>query len=234
MKTRTVITIKSIILMVGLNTTACKQSTLLAGKPCSLNYEQDLADYQDQLNNGTATEEDAPVACELPIQDPEGQLAVNIVMRDFTQEQEDKMLDAVERLKLVINSTEFRDRVINHTYQGEKTFVDNAGLSNEEIYQKIMEGAEILLPEVDHEMDVDVTMYYKSSSTVGYTYPDTTRTWVNSRFFNGYTPGQVAANVTHEWTHKLGFEHSFYNNSARPYSVPYAVGSIIEELVDSM
>ena len=32
----------------------------------------------------------------------------------------------------------------------------------------------------------------------------------------------------HEWLHKIGFEHSYYNNSDRPYTVPYAIGEIVE------
>jgi hypothetical protein len=233
MKTRTMITIKSLLLLAGLNATSCKKS-MITTKACSLNYQEALANHQEQVASGEASEEDAPRECEYPEAEPGANLGVNLVMRNFTDEQEAKMIDAVERIKIVINSVDFKDRVIGHTYNGERVFVDNNGLTNEEIYEKIMEGAEDLIPEVDQEMDVDVTMYYKRSSTVGYTYPDTTRTWVNSRFFMGYTTGQVAANVTHEWTHKIGFGHSFYNNPSRPYSVPYAVGSIIEELVDSM
>lgn len=202
---------------------------------CTLNYEADMAEYQRAIESGEITADSpAPIACEIPSTDPEAGLDVNLVMRDFTSVQEEKMLKAVERLKLAINSVEFKEKVLNHKVGEEFTFVDNAGLSNEEIYKKIMEGKEDLLPEIDYEMDVDVTMYYKSSSTVGYTYPDTTRTWVNSRFFNGYSLGEVAGNVSHEWTHKLGFEHSFSNNSKRPYSVPYAVGTIVREIVDQM
>ena len=219
--------------MAGLNAASCKNS-MVSTKACSLNYEQDMAQHRKLLADEQATDADEPRECQYPSKDPDANLGVNLVMRDFTDTQEKKMLDAVERIKIVINSIEFKERVIGHTYNGERVFVDNNGLTNEEVYQKIMDGAEDLLPEIDNEMDIDVTMYYKRTSTVGYTYPDTTRTWVNSRFFNGYTPGQVAANVTHEWTHKIGFGHSFYNNPSRPYSVPYAIGSINEELVDSM
>ena len=234
MKTRTVTTtLKALFLIGTLNLTGCKEA-VLAGKTCSLNYEEDLQRHQEQVANGEATDEDAPRECEYPVQEPNANLGVNLVMRNFTTEQEAKMLDAVERIKIVINSIDFKERVVGHTYNGKRTFVDNNGLTNEEVYQKIMEGAEELVPEIDEEMDVDVTMYYKRTSTVGYTYPDTTKTWVNSRFFNGYTPGQVAANVTHEWTHKIGFGHAFRSNPSRPYSVPYAIGSIIEELVESM
>lgn len=233
MKTRIVDAIKAIILTSTIGFAGCKEA-IIAGKPCSLNYKEDYNKFLEQLASGEVTEQDAPRECSFPTREPGANLGVNLVMRNFTSEQERKMLDAVERIKIVINSMDFKDRVLAHTYNGKRTFVDNNDMTNEEIYQKIMDGAEILLPKVDEFMEVDVTMYYKRSSTVGYTYPDTTRTWVNSRFFNGYTPGQVAANVTHEWTHKLGFGHDFKSTPSRPYSVPYAIGTIIEDIVDGM
>ncbi len=236
MKTRTKKHTKKLsrLLFISVMAYSCNEGTMLT-QSCSLEFDQDMAKYQEQIANGEISSDTAaPIACEVLDQDPEGNLTVNIQMRDFNDEQEEKMLVAVEKIKIVINSVEFKQRVLNHTYNQERTFVDNNGLTNDEIYQKIMEGKEDLLPVIDNEMDVDVTMYYKRSSTVGYTYPDTTRTWINSNFFNGYTHGQVASNVVHEWTHKIGFSHDYRHNDARPYSVPYAIGSIIEELVDSM
>jgi hypothetical protein len=155
-------------------------------------------------------------------------------MNNFNESQIIKMNKAIEKIKIVINSTEFKDRVLAHTYKGEVTFVQNDGLTNLEVYEKIMTGAESLNLVRDQEMDIDVTMYYKNNSTVGYTYPSTPRTWVNSKFFNKYTHSQVAKNVVHEWTHKVGFGHDFKRTSRRPYSVPYAVGSIIEDLINEL
>lgn len=216
--------------------TACNEK-VLTSTPCSIELALDDT-YQEMLNDDQSnqgdSDQEAIRPCLIPEQDPMANLAINVSLTNFNETQEAKMQEALKRLKLVINSVEFKERVLNHTYSGEKTFVENNGLSNEEIYYKIMDGAEDLLPEVDQEMDLDITMYYKYSSTVGYTYPNTTRIWVNSRFFNGYSYGQVAANATHEWTHKLGFGHSYYNNSSRPYTVPYGIGSIISDLVDSM
>jgi len=230
MRTNKIIT----VLALGSLLVSCKAQLPNAAE-CVLDLDTALTEYQAQIESGEITAETpAPVACEVPDKDPEAGLTVSINMRDFTAEQEEKMHKAVERLKIAINSVQFKEKILNHKYKDEFTFVDNGGLSNEEIYKKIMEGAEVLIPELDYEMDVDVTMYYKRSSTVGYTYPNTTRTWVNSRFFNAYTLGEVASNVAHEWTHKVGFEHDFNNNSARPYSVPYAVGAIIEEIIEGM
>ena len=217
--------------------TSCNEKLVVNSTPCSIELAQGdtYSELLDSNQDSTTQDgEDTIRPCVIPAQEPDANLAINVSLTNFTETQEAKMQEALKRLKLVINSTDFKERVLNHTYNGEKTFVENNGLSNEEIYEKIMQGAEDLLPEVDEEMDLDITLYYKYTSTVGYTYPNTTRIWVNSRFFNGYSYAQVAANAAHEWTHKLGFGHSFYNNASRPYTVPYGIGSIISELIESM
>lgn len=205
---------------------------------CVTDLQAAMDDYyalisDDNLDNDPAS---APVECDLPtpIAPSEQKLTINAVLRDFSATQEEKMREALRRAEIVLNSEEFKQRVLDFTWNGERQFNDNNGQSNEEIYETIMKGAETLLPEIDYEADLDITLYYKLSSTVGYTYPDTTRVWVNSRFFNGYNYGQVAANAIHEWTHKLGYGHDYNNNSDRPYSVPYGIGGIINQLVNNL
>lgn len=182
------------------------------------------------------SEQDAelPRECAIPEQAENGKVAINALLREFSEQDENKMRKALERLRLVLNSKEFKQRVLDHTYEGEKTFVDNNGLTNEEVYEVIMNGAEDLLPDVDHEADLDITLYHKNNSTVGYTYPNTIRIWVNKKFFANFTLGKVAGNAVHEWTHKLGFGHDFKRTVRRNYSVPYAIGTIVQEMVDSM
>lgn len=172
-----------------------------------------------------------------PLPDPEGdvpneafQFEASILFTNFEREQEDKVYRAIEIIKKVIASREFRSRVYNFTYEGERKFVDNLGHTNEEIYQILLNGSEDLKPEIDHEMDLDLELYYSWRNTVGYTYPDGLRIWMNTKFFNVYTPSEVAGNVFHEWTHKLGFVHDIQHSVRRDSSVPYALGYLIEEL----
>jgi hypothetical protein len=79
-------------------------------------------------------------------------------------------------------------------------------------------------------MDVELELYQNTSNTIGYTYPHTSRIWMNSKYFNKYTPVQVADNLFHEWLHKLGFDHAIKYTLRRNYSVPYAIGYLMEEL----
>lgn len=154
----------------------------------------------------------------------------NIEFHNFDAEQEAKVHKAVEIIKKVVQSKEFKDKVINFTYNGKKQFVDNKGMTNEQIYQALLDGREDLLPEVDNQMDLELKLYYSWTSTVGYTTPDVLLIHMNTKFFNPYTPSEVAGNVFHEWTHKLGFDHAQSYSVARDSSVPYAIGYLIEEL----
>lgn len=153
-----------------------------------------------------------------------------INMVNFPQDQEAKVLKAVELIKKVVSSPEFKERILSHTFDGKKGFVDNKGLSNEQIYQMIMDGSETLIPEKNGKMDVELELYEQSTNTIGYTYPHTSRIWVNTKYFNKYTPVQVADNLFHEWMHKLGFDHEIKYSKSRSYSVPYAIGYLVEEL----
>lgn len=209
---------------------AC-EAPLPQQEACALPGSGSSSQVAQNQNGNTAQE---PRECVLPEPALEAELTVNLSIRDFSAEKEAKLQDAIERMLIVINSEDFKQKVLNHEYQGVKTFVDNKGLSNEEVYQVLLDGAETLNGVVDHEMDLDLTLYYANNSTVGYTYPNTNRVWTNDKFFTTNSLGKVAGNIVHEWTHKLGFEHDFNSTARRNYSVPYAVGNIIQELVDSL
>lgn len=155
----------------------------------------------------------------------------NLLLVNFNATQQDKIIDAAERIKEVVGSLEFKEAILNHSYQGKKTFVDNGGLTNLQIYYRLLQGAEQLSPAKNNAVDAELELYYDgSATTVGYTTPNTKRIWMNTKFFNNFTPAQVAGNLTHEWLHKLGFGHAASSNSSRPYSVPYAIGYIMKKL----
>jgi hypothetical protein len=162
---------------------------------------------------------------------PEAQdFDINVSLTNFDANDEIKVRKAFDIIKKVVASKEFKTRVENFTYGGKKTFVDNDSFSNTDIYQKLLDGSEDLVPGMDHQMDLDLELYYSSRSTVGYTYATGIRIWMNTKFFDAYTPCEVAGNVFHEWTHKLGFTHASSYSLSRDSSVPYAIGYLVEEL----
>lgn len=148
-------------------------------------------------------------------------------------------LDLLERsrtvLEKVVNSEEFKQRVIHFTYQGQETFVQNNGYTNLQIYNQIIAGAEQTPTptEANGIMDLFVSLYtssYFGRNVIGYTDPTVHTIFMNSYFFNYADPTGVAGNMMHEWMHKLGYDHDFHATAQRPSSVPYAVGYIAEEL----
>jgi hypothetical protein len=162
-----------------------------------------------------------------------GTLTVNPVLRNFSETNERKMRGAIQLLERVVNSEEFKEAVLNYEYDGKNQFVQNNGMTNEQIYQHLMTGKENLFPEVDLEMDVDVSLYRQSwgrCSVVGYTTPTSPRIYVNRCFFNGFELQEVAGNLFHEWIHKMGFGHDYKPTERRPFSVPYALGYLMRTI----
>jgi hypothetical protein len=152
---------------------------------------------------------------------------INIKFINTTVSQQEKFDKAIDMIKQVVATEDFRSKVLNHTYSGKKTFVDNRGYTNAQIYQHILDGAEKLFPTKNNAIDMEVELYYANNSTVGYTYANSKRVWVNTKFFNTNSISAVATNLFHEWLHKVGYGHEVSYSVSRDYSVPYGVGRIL-------
>jgi hypothetical protein len=142
-----------------------------------------------------------------------------------------RVVASYEVIEQVVNSHSFKSRVINFRNSlGQRSFSSNRGMSNEQIYDFLMEGREIIRGEQTlGEMNFDVNRYYRGwSKVIGYVNMGRSNTiHVNGKFYSRYSISQVASNLTHEWIHLKGFTH----DSARDHdSVPYAIGYIVEEL----
>jgi hypothetical protein len=165
------------------------------------------------------------------------ELSVNANLINFSRTADrEKVLAGLELLKSVINSEEFRLRVLNHQWDGQTQFANNEGLSNEEILEKILRAEEYLSPTTTYVIDLELSLYTPKwwqagqRNVIGYTNPGEPRIYMNTNFFRGFTPAEVAGNLAHEWCHKLGFGHAFQETAERPYSVPYAVGYMVRDL----
>jgi hypothetical protein len=154
----------------------------------------------------------------------------NVSFINFTREQENKVLDAVDLIKQVLASEAFKKKILNFTYKGKKAFIDNNGLTNAQVYKKILEASEKLNPGKNNTMDITVETYFTDANVIGYTMPSINKIYMNRKYFNNFTPVQISSNMVHEWLHKLGFGHDYESTPTRPYSVPYAVGYIVKAL----
>ncbi len=157
---------------------------------------------------------------------------VRTTLIGFSTQQEKKVNAASRLIRKIVRSAEFKDKILNHAWKGKKRFADNGGLTNEQIYQKILKGTERqtnLGP--NNTMDLEIELYTDYDSiTIGYTYPSIVRIYMNRKYFNKFRPFQVADNMMHEWLHKIGFTHAVKNTPERPFSVPYAVGYIVKKI----
>lgn len=157
---------------------------------------------------------------------------VNALTFGFSRSQDEKIQKAAALIRRIVASEEFKQRVLNYTYKGKKQFFDNDGLTNKQIYQKIIEGSEKMTGlGKNSTMDLELELYTDhESNTIGYTYPNIVRVYMNRKYFNKFKPYQVADNMMHEWLHKIGFDHEVKVTPDRRHSVPYAVGYIVKAM----
>ncbi len=158
---------------------------------------------------------------------------VTVKLKGFNQEQEQKVFKAIELIKQVVVSENFKQAVLSKSFNNEFTYNDNAGLTNAEIYQKIMEGKELVGRNITPNgvMDIELELYLdEDSQTIGYTYPHISHIYVNQKYLDRFEPHQVANNLFHEWLHKIGFNHSVERTPEREHSVPYALGYMMKDM----
>jgi hypothetical protein len=145
------------------------------------------------------------------------------------------MENAFRLVEQVINSEEFKQRVVNYVDKsGNRSYTNNRGLTNEQVYEYIMAGKEIIDGDkTPGEMNFDITRYNKSwSKVIGYTNIGSNNViHVNGKFYRNYAASEIASNLTHEWIHLCGFVHK---NAADHDSVPYAVGYIMSDLAKKL
>lgn len=159
----------------------------------------------------------------------------------FTPDEMVKLSKAASLLESILNSDIFKGEVRAHGYYAKEhwwskskwvnAFRMSKGLSTNGVYLTIMRGSEVLSPEGDNEADIQLTIDRRDAGDVlGYTYSSTAMQWIYASFFGRATTADIAANLAHEYCHKLGFDHEFNRTADRQYTVPYGVGYIVKRL----
>lgn len=170
-----------------------------------------------------------------PISVATGYLAVKpMQVENYDANSRAKLDKAFWVLEKVVNSEEFKERVINFkNSKGERAFASNNGLSNEQIYEIFMDGRETLQQNTPGEMNFFLNMYNRPwSKVIGYTSGDTNVINTNWKYYKNFTPDNVASNLAHEWTHKIGFDHkSAAEHDSAPYAIGYIVGKMAEQIL---
>ena len=168
-------------------------------------------------------------------------LVVNVLGRsNFTENQSAQLGRVSTLLNHALNGEDFKNAVLNFSYQGKKQFVQNNGMTNEQIYHFLMSGAEKYPTAqlANEKADMNLTIYYprwySRSSAVAFTSTSDPFLHIYNNYYNTALLSELSNTLVHEWTHKMGFDHDYKNTPQRPFSVPYGVGGIIEGLVSRM
>lgn len=140
-------------------------------------------------------------------------------LKDWEKAKIDKAIVHAER---AINSPEFREAILSHTWTERvcrgflrkkcstfthHNFKFSENLAREQVYQSIIEGKEVLGSGlVDYIgqifLKVDRSRWRKC---VGYTYRGTRWQWLCAWVLRDYLIERIAANLAHEYCHKLGY-----------------------------
>ena len=103
--------------------------------------------------------------------------------------------------------------------------------TNQQIFDILMKGHRQAGANADTCMDLQLVLSTASAgSAIGQTDDNGVTTTYQSAF-DSMDDGEFAAHLTHEWTHTLGFSHSYSDtcdSTRNCLSVPYAIGNIIE------
>ena len=160
----------------------------------------------------------------LPSQATFGRVSFQIHgLENFSDKEKKKFMKAIALGTKVLNSLEFKNLVSQYEYE------ENKGLTGLQIWQMICTGKDLYNSDKDHDIDVFVTMYHNFwTGTIGYTYPNTFKTWINRKFFQDFNEAQILGNVMHEALHNFGFSHK--DMEKRYDSVPYKVGYFAKDL----
>src|SRR5690606_10221987 len=143
--------------------------------------------------------------------------------------QKEKFEEALALMETVMNSEEFKAKVIGYVNSsGERTYNKNflwnesdKRLTNEDVYQIIMNGNEKMRPDTDGEMNFNSWVKKCSGlenlgiwcrKVIGSTTPHTDHMIkLNWNFYKKFETHQMVANMVHEWIHLLGFLHGNSN-----------------------
>jgi hypothetical protein len=146
---------------------------------------------------------------------------------------ERRIYGALKLIEDVVNTEEFRTRVLDMSYKiGKSTYkgYSQTDSSPEEVLNSILLAKENFAGGRESEIDLFLDMYYKRNSTIGYTGPKDKFIHMNRYFHSRYTSLETAGNIFHEWLHKIGHGHSQRHNDFRPHSVPYKIGKLMIEM----
>ena len=138
---------------------------------------------------------------------------------NFTDEEAVRIKLALYALGPVLSSDILRKKVLM------STFTETRGFTNEGLLNTLLSGKDGKDKEADYDVDIEITGYRKKSRTIGYTYLNHYKSWLNKYHLSRMSPQRICGHVMHELFHRLGWSHKGKHST----SVPYRMGKLIQE-----
>lgn len=134
---------------------------------------------------------------------------VKIVNHNLNPSQIDALKIYLPAMNTTLSSQCFGDFILS------RDLIQTNGKSNKEVLEHIRSS----------RVGIELVSYWSFKSTVGYTYPNVDKVWMNKRLHDNFTPCRSASNLAHEASHKIGYGHDYRRTQRRPYSVPYSINA---------
>ena len=166
------------------------------------------------------------------------EMKVNLIdLRGGSDVLQERVRESAQIMAKVLNSSEFQNEVLKFTcpLTGKNEFLDRDGLPLQqtpgEVLETIRLGREDDSSSSNSTADIRVRLEFHWLEVGHYT-----DGWIvqNTRVVSGMKAAEISGNLTHEWMHALGFEHSYKRSKAWPCTVPYAVGALAGAIAEKL
>lgn len=134
-----------------------------------------------------------------------------------------RLIETTLSLEEALNSPQFQKEFL-------KLKLENTNnKTNREVFQSIVNGAELVNPGIDNTLDLYISFVYRPNSMgQGMASPSKNQIYLNTHYFDKNDVSMNASTIFHEWLHNVGYSHSSPNNKK---SVPYAGGNLVRWLI---
>jgi hypothetical protein len=169
--------------------------------------------------------------------DATGKVTIQVESRGYEDPADSQKLQAaILLLEKVLNSSNFRERVKAFKFN-KRGRNGSLGFSNDEILAIVLSGTDIdTLSSADSEQEIaqvalgalklKLSLDKVSRREIGHTNMETNEIFTGIDWFRENDLCEVTGHYLHEYSHTVGFGHTFFNVFKRSKSVPYGLGEI--------
>ena len=111
---------------------------------------------------------------------------IKVLKHNFNETQKKRLNKFLPVMNKTLSSVCFED------FWNNRELIQTNGKTNQEVLEHIKNST----------VGVELVSYFKLGSTVGYTYPNTNKIWMNEKMHRNFDSCRSASNMAHEGSHK--------------------------------